>query len=37
MFSWYVIFYNAPFLKDVLATAFHQQGKIDKAIAENNG
>jgi len=34
MFTWYVISYNAPFLKDVLARAYQHQGDIDKAISE---
>ncbi len=29
-----IIFYNTPFLKDVLARAYRQKGEIDKAIAE---
>lgn len=29
-----IIFYNTPFLKDVLARAYRQKGEIDKAISE---
>ena len=34
MLTWYVISYNFPFLKDVLARAYQQKGERDKAIAE---
>ena len=34
MFTWYVISYNAPFLKDALARAYQQKGEMDKAISE---
>ncbi|NIM89848.1 MAG: protein kinase [Candidatus Aminicenantes bacterium] len=34
MFTWYVISYNAPFLKDAYARAYKQKGDIDKAISE---
>ena len=34
MLTWYVISYNVPFLKDVLARSYQQRGEIDKAIAE---
>lgn len=30
----FLVYYNAPFLKDVLARAYRQNGEIDKAIAE---
>jgi tetratricopeptide (TPR) repeat protein len=30
----FIIFYNVPFIKDVLARAYRQNGEIDKAIAE---
>lgn len=30
----WIIFYNTPFLKDVLARAYRQKGEIDKAISE---
>ncbi|MBA7660397.1 Serine/threonine-protein kinase PknD [subsurface metagenome] len=33
-FTWYILTYNAPFLKDVLARAYRKKGEIDKAIAE---
>jgi serine/threonine protein kinase/Tfp pilus assembly protein PilF len=29
-----ILFYNVPFIKDVLARAYRQNGEIDKAIAE---
>ncbi len=29
-----ILFYNVPFLKDVLARAYRQKGELDKAIAE---
>jgi tetratricopeptide (TPR) repeat protein len=31
---WFIIRYNIPFLKDVLARAYLQVGEVDKAIAE---
>ena len=34
MLTWYMISYNVPFLKDVLARAYQQKREIDKAIAE---
>jgi len=34
MFTWYILTYNAPFLKDVLARAYRKKGEIDKAITE---
>jgi tetratricopeptide (TPR) repeat protein len=30
----FVLFYNVPFIRDVLARAYRQNGEIDKAIAE---
>ena len=30
----FVLFYNVPFIKDVLARAYRQNGEIEKAIAE---
>ena len=29
-----IVPYNVPFLNDVLARAYHQNGELDKAIAE---
>jgi len=29
-----ILFYNVPFIKDVIARAYRQKGEIDKAIAE---
>lgn len=34
MLSRYLIPYNAPFLRDILARAYRQQGELDKAITE---
>jgi tetratricopeptide (TPR) repeat protein len=33
-FSAQIIYFNVPFLKDVLSQAYQQQGDLDKAIAE---
>lgn len=36
MLHWYVLPYNAPFLKDVLARVYLSKGEIDNAIEEYN-
>ena len=33
-YTYSMIFYNVPFLKDILANAYKQKGELDKAIAE---